>query len=416
MARVLANPGHGFCLFPEQRTGKTLIACTLIDRWKPEYLLVVCTKKAVVVWTREIKKHMAITWPCEIEHISYAQLLVNRKQWLKTSFPKNSLMIVDEAQHIKGRKSKQGRLVRTLGRRFDRRLALTGTPIAQGLQDVWGIFDFIDPEIFGPWGLFQGVYCVMGGFKGKQIMGYKNKDAFNRLFHKHSYRITLDEARAEAGMPPVKVRRVQVEVVLGRETRRVYQELEKEMRAEVQKKEIKTPLVITQAMRLHQLCGGHITGPEGEHIIVGNEKINRLIYILNEYMKGKKAIICCRFTWEIEQIEADCKARGRTVSIISGKHKFTGEEAHKNSDIVIMQIQSGVAIDLAFAPNMIFYSWNYSYLDYEQSRFRIVEFKSKRVTYFYLVAKDSIDEIMYEAVTRKKKFAALVIDHYRKVV
>jgi superfamily II DNA or RNA helicase len=410
----VATPHAGFCLLQEQRVGKTLAACALIDVWKPSEVTVVCTKKARVVWEREISKHLKISWPCNIQTINFELLLSHKREWLRRAVAPNSLIIVDEAQNIKSRKSKQSKLIRTLAKRYTHRLALTGTAIAQGLHDAWAIFDFINPEIFGPWDLFEGIYCIKGGYKRREIVGYRNKDQFNEIFHRYSYRITLDEARAEAGLPPVKTSKILVPVTLSPETRRIYNELEDEMRAEVQEKEITTRLVITQAMRLHQLCGGNITGPDGEQIVVGTEKLDRLVYVLKEHVQDAKAVICCRYTWEIEAIERRCKRLGKAVSVISGKHKFTGEEAHQKSDIVIMQIQSGVAIDLAFARNLIFYSWNYSYLDFEQSRFRIIEFKTTSVRYFFLVAKDTIDEIMYEAVTRKKKFATLVLDHFRR--
>ena len=409
----MAAPHRGFLLFPEQRTGKCLVSLALADRWKPSHIFVACPKNAIPVWEKEIKKHLVRDWGCIIEITNFERILASRKTFYRRSFPSDALIIMDEGHRIKGRR-KIRMAMRTLAQRFCRRLVLTGTPVAQGSYDTWALFDFIDKSLLGSWGNYRGNFCIMGGFKGKKIVGYKNKEEFQRILGQYSYRITLNEARAEAGKKPIGIHRVKVIVQLSEATRKIYSELEDTLCATVQGYKVKTSLVITQAMRLHQLCGGFISSPDGGQLSVGSEKLDRLSNLLAVRLAGQKAVICCRFTWEINAIRKMVKAMGLKTSIISGKHKFTGEEEHRGSDIVLLQIQSGVAIDLAFAPNMIFYSWNYSFIDNEQSRFRIIEFDSDQVNYFYLIAKDTVDEIIYEAVVRKKKFAGLVIDHYRR--
>ena len=57
------------------------------------------------------------------------------------------LVVLDEAQAIKNPAAKQTKTVKRL--RADTRIALTGTPIENRLNDLWSIFDFVNPGLLG---------------------------------------------------------------------------------------------------------------------------------------------------------------------------------------------------------------------------------------------------------------------------
>ena len=102
---------------------------------------------------------------------------------------------------------------------------------------------------------------------------------------------------------------------------------------------------------------------------------------------------------------------GFTWKTISGKHEFDGKF---DVDVIILQIQSGEAVDLSDANTYIFYSWNHSLINFEQARFRVQAFDTTQVNYWYLIATGTIDEPMHEAVVEKKKVSTLVCDKYRR--
>ena len=58
---------------------------------------------------------------------------------------KFSAVVLDEAQHIKNRQTKNAKAVKML--ESERRLVLTGTPVENSVADVWSIFDFLHPFI-----------------------------------------------------------------------------------------------------------------------------------------------------------------------------------------------------------------------------------------------------------------------------
>ena len=140
---VAAAVSHsGFALFPEQRTGKCLVALAVADHHKPEVLIIICPKKAVVTWEKEIEKHLDNDWGCDIYIITYQEPVKDlklRKQWYRWS--KNwvesggTLMVIaDEAHMIKKPGTAQSGFTRTLGKRAQWKLALTGTPADKGFE------------------------------------------------------------------------------------------------------------------------------------------------------------------------------------------------------------------------------------------------------------------------------------------
>jgi hypothetical protein len=410
----------GFALFCEQRTGKTPMAAKLIDMRQPDRLLVFTLEKGIVVWEKEFRESLRFDWPCEVRILNYdklrnAKLRRQLYRWLDGST--NAMVISDESHRIKRRGSKQSRTVRNCGKRARYRLALTGTPIAQGRHDAWAQFDFINPRAFGPWKRFAKKYLKMHGHWTSKVIGYKNKPLFDKIFHRYSFRVTLREARAEAGLPGLKVRRRIVRVNLDPNARDVYHQLDKEMYAIVWDKRnrktidtVTAGLVITQAMKMQQVAGGFVISDSGKVRPVGREKLRALERICRD-LSGERYIVVARFLHEIRAIRRLLERLGRTVQVIAGGTKFTGQ---LDAEVGILQIQSGAAIDLAAANSIIFFSWDYSYINLEQTKFRILSFDTDRVNYWWIRVRDSIDELLYQAVTKKEDLARLVCDAYRR--
>lgn len=406
------KPSAGFGLFMEQRTGKTLTALAIVDHVRPTRLLIVTVVKGLTEWETQLETHLKIDWPCEIQTFTFGEVANPRRRkrlrkWLSVG---NTMVIADESQRIKRRGSKWSRAARSLAHVATHRLALTGTPVGQGVHDVWAQFDFIDPEIFGPWSAFADRFCIMGGYKGKKVVGHQNLEEFKQILHQNSYRVTLREAQREAGESGFKIRRVTRHVELDRAELGHYEELERDLVTHVQQNRIEVPLLVSLVIKLQQVTGGFLIH-EGQAIRVGNSKLTAFARLVQE-LPSEPLVICVRFTHELEAIRHLGDQLGKRVQTISGEGNFFTLDSPP--DWIIIQVQSGVAIDLSVATRVIFYSWDYSYLNYEQLRFRILHFKARVVTYYYLVAKNTIDEVVLETVTRKRKLSTAVFDKFRR--
>jgi hypothetical protein len=440
-----ALPRRGFAFFAEQRTGKTLLSLAVADHHKPDVLVIVCPKKALRVWREQVAEHIRFDWKCEKAFVHYEAICRSAKdrRWWRNRFRKTwagkkILLVVDEGHRIKGRGSLQSTMLRSIGKHSYWRLLLTGTPFDKVREDAWAIMDFVEPGVLeDTWEEYSDIYLKLEKSKGKhgkfynKIVGYRNSKRFKKIIHKYSYRVTLREAQAKAGRRPYIVRRRVVRFDLAPESRRVYNDLLTELKTEVRRKKVSTPMTVTLVSKLQQLTGGYlihteqIFDREGLPVLtrsgrpkifktiipVGREKLLELTKVVKGYPLRKKLVICVQYRHEIERIGRRLEKLGRSWRMVAGGEYFDGRF---NTDTVILQIRSGEAIDLAMADTFIMYSWDYSNISHEQAKFRILKFESTRVNYIYLIANDSIDEQIYESVRRKRNLIRMVIDKYRK--
>lgn len=408
--------GGGFCLFLDPRCGKTVIALAVVEALRPKALLIVCPKAAIPVWQQHLRRELKLSALGIVASVAnYEQVVNHRKVWYDWAREHSSLMIVcDESHFIKRRGTSRSRTVRHLGGFAKYRLALTGTPIAQGIQDAWSQYDFIDPTIFGTWEEFDHQHLIWGGYKKHQITKYRNETEFNRKFHQYSYRVTLREAKKENGSP-LKLHYSRQYVDLERTTRRVYDALKNELEVEVNRSKVKVRNVLACVMKLQQITGGFLIAqvePTAAFlpVPVGKEKLEKLHEVIRSLRARSKFIVVARFLHEIEAIRAFLVRLHFKVQVVRGGEPYDGKF---DSDVIVMQIQSGIAVDMSQADSILFYSSDYSYINLEQARFRILSYDKPSAHYTFLLARDTIDELIYEAVVRKKNLARLVIDTFR---
>jgi SNF2 family DNA or RNA helicase len=124
-------------------------------------VLVVCPTSLVVNWRREAAKFAPDLTTLDLtgkdraakraawdKHdllvTSYAILRRDLELYRAAEF---SLVILDEAQHIKNRGSQNAQAAKALRARH--RLILTGTPLENSVLDLWSLFDFLLPGYLG---------------------------------------------------------------------------------------------------------------------------------------------------------------------------------------------------------------------------------------------------------------------------
>ena len=104
-------------------------------------------------------------------------------------------IILDEGHYIKSHTAVTSKAAYDLGDVCGYKLLLTGTPMTGRQDDLYGEFRFVDKRVFGTnFYAFRNRYCVMGGFKNKEIVGEKNHDELVRKLHSVSLRVTKEDA------------------------------------------------------------------------------------------------------------------------------------------------------------------------------------------------------------------------------
>lgn len=400
--QMLLSKG-GFGLFMEQRTGKTLTALWTMKDLNVKHLLIICPKRALPVWKYELQR--VPDFHPRVELLNFEQVWRHEPELLKTKFDS---MIIDESHRIKERGSKQSKSCWKLAKRIGLRLILTGTPQGNGVQDLYSQFKVINPELWPTWGAFEDRFLILeslelpGRPSFKKIVGYKNLEEIEQVLLKYSCRVT----RAEIEKPkPIRIKKYQVK--LTPETRKHYRELEKKLVTLVNDKEVTTPIILTQGLRLHQLCGGFLTDDEGISHKIGTEKLDVLKSILSF---DKNWVVVARFLKEIDSIKELGISLGMSTQEISGRQQF---DPNLRPQLTILQPQSGLAIDLSYASDLVIFSQDYSYLNFAQFKDRIIKLGGQAPTYHFLLVENSMDEIIYETVSQKKKLSDSLLTIYK---
>ena len=195
--RFLEKAGMSGLLADEMGLGKTLQTLTWLSlaaksEGPRRPSLIVCPTSLVRNWESESEKFtpwmktLVISGPdraddfpkidsADIVITSYALLQRDFDEaWLGRDF---NAVVLDEAQHIKNRQTKNAKAVKMLS--SQKRLVLTGTPVENSVADVWSIFDFLMPGYLGDYESFKLGYeePVAGG-------GSAGEDALARLKRK----------------------------------------------------------------------------------------------------------------------------------------------------------------------------------------------------------------------------------------
>ncbi|HLB50166.1 MAG TPA: DEAD/DEAH box helicase, partial [Anaerolineales bacterium] len=104
-----------------------------------------------------------------------------------------SLIILDEAQRIKNWRSKTAQVVKRLKSRYA--FVLTGTPLENRIDELYSIFQFLDPRILGPlWHFNDRFYDLEQRDDGSyKVIGYKNFAELRSAIEPYSLRRTRDE-------------------------------------------------------------------------------------------------------------------------------------------------------------------------------------------------------------------------------
>ena len=351
------------------------------------------------------------------------------------------LVIADESPRITAPQRRQSKAMHQLGAAARYRLILSGTPVTNSPLDFFSQYKFLAPGIFGDsWYSFRARYAVTGseinhatGKSYTKVLGYRNLPELVERAHSVAYRVT----KASALDLPEQVDQT-LYCDLEPQARRAYNDLRKHSIAQLEGLPVVSAQhVVTRLLRLSQICGGLVRvdmdGYEGDPQAGKLAQVSRakeklfLETAADLLDAGKKFVVFARFTAEIGTILAALdKLCGReAVRLIDGSVPAADrgravEEFQRDAAVrvFVAQIQTaGLGITLTAADTAVYYSLDYSYANYEQSRARIHRIGQKNTcTYLHLIARDSIDEEVLRALRFKGNVADLVVDRWRELL
>lgn len=431
---IKAWPLPGFALFWVMGTGKTLSSIALAGlRHKYgliQKLLVICPTSIKGVWAKEFDRYAGFPHTlhvCELgkpmlrglKSSPFPVLVVGVEAMSVKSGPEickeflsggMSMTILDESSRIKHHNAKRTESVLELYQESQYRLALTGTNITQGLQDLYTQMQFVEPRAIGEisYYSFRNKYCVMGGHKEKKIVGYTKTDILMNKVRPYCDVIRKSDMK---DLPPksYQIREVQA----SREQKEICKDLRNHLRLVIEDKNNEVKNVLEAMLRAQQVAGGF--DDEGNPLS-SNPKMKELLELLEDF--DGKAVIWARFLPEIEAIRAALNAEyPGSVMVMTGN---TPQEA-RQSMVDIFQKSSvlrffvsnhsvgGAGITLTSATLAVYYSNTFNLEDRLQSEDRIHRIGQMHPCMYVDISSDlAVDKSLIESIARKSSLANFV--------
>lgn len=436
--------GKAVALLADMGTGKSMMTIAITGTLEADKgikrMLVVCPKSIVGVWEEEFRKFADYKYALTVldgtmekkkATFVYMQgsalqiIVVNYEScWrLETEIAKwkPDIIVCDESSKIKTPSTSQSKALHRLGKQSRYNMILTGTPITGSPLDIFSQYKFLDESIFGgSFYLFRNRYAVMGGYQNRMVIGYRHMDELVSKVHDIAYRIKIEDA---VELPPFidQTRTITLEP----KAQSIYRALEQDCYAELSNCEVTARNVLTQLLRLAQCTGGFIKGDiTAEATQVSGAKLDALEDIVDTCLEEeKKVVVFARFVPEIEAIAAMLKRKKIGYSLIYGATTDRAEQVKQfqedpNIKVFIGQLQTtGMGLTLTASSVAVFYSLDFSYANYEQSRARIHRIGQKqKCLYIHLVCKGTVDEKVLNALKHKGDIAKIMVDDWRTLL
>lgn len=442
----------GYALFWEMRLGKTFVAVTLASAYHQagdiEKVVVVGLNSLKQTWNREfaswgtsatqilaLDAGKKISFPQQrgrplqvvvvgVESLSAGGAYKKVCEWVAGS---RYMVIVDESSRIKNFKAERTKRVVQLGKDAVRRLILTGTPITQGMQDLYSQFDFLGPDILGfnSFYSFRNRFCVMeeirtrSGQSFTKIAGYQNTNELLTMVQNYAHRLRVSDVVAD--LPD----RVYEErwVTPSPQQKKAYSDLKKDMRVAMDDKELTVENILERMTRFQQIAGGFLPlyDEEGNPVetlaLTPNPKVDELKSILEDLPNDEKVIIWCRFRAEIAIVARTIAAMdiGLVVEYHGGIPKEVRDDNEREFQsgnarfFVGNQATAGMGLELSAAGVVIYYSNSFSYEDRVQSEARAQHVDKKTsVMYIDLFNDLAVERAVSRALAAKTGLAEYV--------
>lgn len=339
---------------------------------------------------------------------------------------RNCLLTIDESQSIKNPTAKRTKfLVDKSSKIATYKRIMSGTPITNGIENIYTQFKFLSSDIIGlsSFFAFKNKYCQMGGFQNKKIIGYREVDYLQDKIKTHSMRVLKKDC---IDLPPKLYQRAPYDITL--EQRKVYDEIHKEgltylRNAKNAGEPITFENVLSRLIKMQQVLCGYLLNVDDKSFveIVSPDKNPRLLKLkdLLQNINGK-VIVWARFTKDIDYIMKLLGSKAvRYDGMVSGEDREVNKNLFKNDDSIRYFVAKPIkGLTLTSATTAIYYSNDFDLEKRLQSEDRNHRFGTKEVAdkegkenilYIDIEANKTLDKRIITALRNKKKMADMIL-------
>jgi hypothetical protein len=320
-------------------------------------------------------------------------------------------IVLDESHRIKSPNGQASKWLAkfALKQPQAKRLLLTGTPMPHSPLDIFGQFRFLDPAVLGDSFVgFRKRYADCDVRFPGMVKKWLRQDELAAKTDPLIWRVKLDDVLDL----PEAIHEV-LPVPLEGRAGKYYDDLERDMTAEIDAGTVTVSNALTKLLRLQQATGGYARTDEAGMVLVDGmpSKAATLQDRLEDLPETEPVVVFCRFRTDLNEVQAMARRLGRTYAELSGNTNTLADWQEGNATIIGVQIQSGGAgIDLSRSAYCFYYSLGFSLGEYEQSLARLRRPGQTRcVRYYHLVSQGTVDEQVYKALSERRNVVDAVL-------
>jgi len=418
---ILSHPISA--VFLEMGLGKSVISLSAIfdlclDRFEIRKVLIIAPLRvARDTWPLEIKKwdhlkglpySVAVGTEKERKEALIKRSMVyiiNRENvdWLinKSGIPFDfDMVVIDELSSFKSYSAKRFKSLLKVRPKVKRIVGLTGTPSTNGLMDLWAEFRILDMgQRLGRYiSHYRNAYFTPDKRNGQIIFSYKPMPGAEERIYNQISDITISMKSIDyLKMPECIINKVPVS--MNEKELKVYLSFKEDMVTKLGDSEIDAVNAAVLSGKLLQMANGVVYDDEKNAHIIHERKLDALEDLI-EGTNGKPVLVAYWFRHDLERIQK----------------RFTVRQLKSSKDIkewnegdipiaVIHPASAGHGLNLqSGGSTLIWFGLTWSLELYQQTNARLYrQGQTETVVIHHIIAKDTIDENVMAALSKKEK-------------
>lgn len=422
-------------LFPPG-LGKTLTTLSIIKTLKDagdtdRFLVVAPMRVMYMVWPAEVKK-WGFNYSVGILHGPDKDSVIRKKhdiyvinpeglQWLYNNhlqlFTKFRFMLIcDESTLFKNHDSMRFKVLKKMLSLFRRRCILTGTPVPNGLLQLWSQMYILD----------------YGKRLGKNITTYRNRwflpnyngfgyalregvedEVFNAVDD-----IVIHKSLDELDMPELLFNDIKVK--LSGNAMKMYKDMKHELVAEYEDgSEVVTAFSASaKALKLKQIANGAVYNEDRFVVEVHSEKIKALRELVDS-LSGRPLLVAYEFLHDLDKIKVEFNCPNIGGGMAQGETDLLAFRWNKGLIPVLAvhpkAVGHGLNLQDGGCNDIVWFSMTFDLELYEQLNARVYRQGVKNnVTIHHIIADDTVDCKVAEAILMKSSLQDALLESLLK--
>ena len=395
------------------RSRPALIVCptSLLYNWKEEFAKFNADLQAAVIDGIPSMRKKMIEGIQNYDVVITSYTLLQKDVEFYRTLP-FSYVILDEAQHIKNRGTRNAKSVKMV--QADHRLILSGTPIENSLEELWSLFDFLMPGFLSSYDRFVEKYVRVSGEEQSKNLEFLKKKVSPFILRRMKSEV-LDD------LPPVSeiVYHCQLSEVQQQLYRSYAQSARDELVKLVQKEGFDRVQihVLATLTRLKQICCHPAIFAKEKAEPGDSAKYDMLLDLLQTLVEGRhKTVIFSQYTRMLQIMKEDFAQMGIRFAYLDGSSKNrlqVVKQFNEDETISVFLVSlkaGGTGLNLVGADTVIHYDMWWNPAVESQATDRVHRMGQKNsVSSYKLITLGTIEEKIAEMQKQKKGLVKKVV-------